>query len=197
MLRHIILAFAVAAAAPATPAAAQWAIGAEVSAARFWGASREDSGGRSLRPYRPTVVGVVGARSFGATSVTAHGYYARTSLALEGGDAVVAVKNALTLYGVAIEVSYRLVSLGHESSLMVGTGPLVERWDLSGTTAHLRAGLGATLALRVAPSDRWEAALRGGIAVSGSPFTSADLDSGFAPRALWRRQVAARVMLRL
>ncbi len=197
MLRRLTLAIAVAACPAASSVAAQWAVGADVAAARFWGGSREISGDRSLRPYRPTLFGAVLARSWGATSVALHGYYGSAGLALEGDDAVVAVKDALTLYGVAIEASHELATLGHDSRVLAGIGPLLERWDLAGAATHLRASIATALELRVSLGDQWQASVRGRVAVGGSPFTSADLDPGFAPRALWRREVSARLLLRL
>jgi hypothetical protein len=74
---------------------------------------------------------------------------------------------------------------------------MIERWDLTGTAAHLRVAIATALVLRVTLDDRWEAVLRGEAGVGASPFTDADLDPGFAPRALWRRDVTARLMLRL
>jgi hypothetical protein len=198
MLRRITLAFTVAAATGTpTAAAAQWSVGAEVTAARFWGGAHEVSGDRSLRPYRPTLFGAVLMQSGGATSVALHAYYASASLALEGGDAVVAVKNALTLYGGAIEVSRRLARLGHDSSLLTGLGPVIERWNLSGAAAHVRAGAAASVSLRVSLGGQWETVVRGQLAVEGSPFEDSDLDPGFVPRTLWRRIISGRVMLRL
>jgi hypothetical protein len=198
MVRRIGFAFALAV-APAAPsaAAAQWAVGAAITTARFWGGAREVSGDRSLRPFRPTLFGAVLARSVGATSVAIQGYYASAGLALEGGDAVVAVKDALTVYGVAMEVTQRLATVGHDSSLLAGMGPLIERWDLSGAASHVRAGAAASLSLRVSLGVRWETVVRGEVAVGGSPFTDDDLDPGFEPHTLWRRDVSARVMLRL
>ena len=151
----------------------------------------------ALRPYRPTLFGAVLVRSSGATSVALRGYYGSASLALEGANAVVAVKDALTLYGVAIEASHQLASLGPAASLMVGTGSMIEKWDLSGTGSHIRAGAGVSLSLRVPLGGWWETVVRGGAAVSGSPFTDADLDPDFMPRALWRRDFSARVLFRL
>jgi hypothetical protein len=197
MLLRITLALAVAAASPHSAAAAQWALGLEVTAARYWGGAHETSGDRSLRPYRPTLFGVVLTRSLGTTSVAARGYYGSASLALEGGDAVVAVKDALTLYGMALEASHRLATMGHDSSLLAGLAPTIERWDLSGGGAHLRAAVIASLALHVTLGEHWEGVMRGEAGVGWSPFTAADLDPGFAPRALWRRQISARALCRL
>jgi len=197
MLLRITLALALAAVPAPSGAAAQWALGADVTAARYWGGAHETSGDRSLRPYRPTLFGVVLARPLGAASVAVHGYYGSASLALEGGDAVVAVKDALTLYGLAIEASHRLVGLGHDSSLLAGVAPMIERWNLSDAATHVRAAVAASLALRVTFGEHWEGILRGEAGVGGSPFTDADLETGFESRTLWRRQVSARVLCRL
>jgi len=184
-------------AAASREATAQWTLTSEVGSPRFWGGSHEESGGRSFRPYRPTIAGLGLERSGRSIGVAIHGYYASASLALEGADAVVAVKNALDLYGVAMEVSGRVASVGTASHLMLYAGPLVEVWSLAEETSHVRAGFAAAIGLQVPIGKRWSAAVRAGAAVSGSPFAAEDLDAGFVPRSLWRREVSGRLRYRL
>jgi DNA-binding Lrp family transcriptional regulator len=72
----------------------QWRIGVEVGAARFWGASRENSRDHpSFRPYRPTTFGLGLERQSGRYVVGLQVQYAEASLALEG------VKQAHTCWG--------------------------------------------------------------------------------------------------
>lgn len=178
-------------------AAAQWALSADVTVPRFSGGSSEEPGGRSFRPYRPTIAGLGLERSGRSISVAMHGYYASASLALEGDDAVVAVKNALDLYGVAMEVSGRLATVGTDSHLLLYAGPLVEVWSLAEETSHVRGGFAAAIGLQVAIGRRWWAVIRAGAAVSGSPFAAEDLDTGFVPRTLWRRELSGGLRYRL
>lgn len=178
-------------------AAAQWALSADVTAARFSGGSSEEAGGRSFRPYRPTIAGLGLEKSGRSIGVGLHGYYSSASLALEGTDAVVAVKSALDLYGVAMEVTGRLATLGKVSHLTLSAGPLVEVWSLAEETSHVRAGFATAVGLQVPIGKRWSAVMRAGAAVSGSPFAAEDLDAGFVPRLLWRRELSGRLRYRL
>lgn len=178
-------------------AAAQWVLSADVTAPRFSGGSSRQPDGRSFRPYRPTLAGVGLERSGRAGGVGLHGYYASASLALEGADAVVAVKNALDLYGASLEVSGRLATLGTASRLMLYAGPLVEVWRLAEETSRVRGGFAAAIGLQVSIGNRWSVVMRAGAAVSGSPFAAEDLDAGFVPRPLWRREVSGRLRYRL
>lgn len=178
-------------------AAAQWTLTADVGAPRFSGGSHEVGGNRSLRPYRPTLIGVGVERTVGSLVMAVHGYRASTSLALEGGDAVVAVKDALTLYGVGVEVSVPLADFGTGARLMMYGAPLIEKWGLADEASHVRAGLAASVGLQVALGAHWSAVVRGGATVSGSPFAPEDLAGGYEPRTLWRREVSGRLRYRL
>lgn len=178
-------------------AAAQWALSADVTASRFSGGSSEEPGGRSFRPYRPTLAGLGVEKCGRSLGIALHGYYASASLALEGADAVVAVKSALDLYGASMEVSGRLATLGMGSRLMLYAGPLVEVWRLAGETSRVRGGFAGAIGLQVPIGNRWSVIMRGGAAVSGSPFAAEDLDVGFVPRPLWRREVSGRLRYRL
>src|SRR4051794_11084287 len=90
------------------PLPAQWTLGAGVRAPRFSGGAIEPETGRSLRPYRPTVweIGVERVGSRVGVGVRAH--YASSSLALEGGEALAALKDAITMYGFDPELSLRV-----------------------------------------------------------------------------------------
>ena len=195
--RFLPLVLCAAVAAPPR-AAAQWTLIAELASARFSGGAGEERGGRSLRPYRPTIVGVGVERAAGPVGVAIRGYYARASLALEGADAVVAVKDAMHLRGVALDLSEeRLATLGSSARLMGYVSPMVERWTLADQASHVGLGFCAGLALEVPLGGHWSAAVRGGAAVSGSPFAADDLDAGYVPRTLWRREVSGRLRYRL
>lgn len=178
-------------------AAAQWTLSADITASRFSGGSSEESGGPAFRPYRPTIAGLGLEKSGRSIGVGFHAYYSSASLALEGPDAVVAIKSALDLYGASIEVSGRLATLGTDSYLMFSGGPIVEVWSLAAETSHVRAGFAAAVGLQVPIGNRWSVVMRAGAAVSGSPFAAEDLDAGFAPRPLWRRELSGRLRYRL
>jgi len=178
-------------------AAAQWAASVDVSAARFWGGSREVDGDRSFRPYRPTIVGLGLERQGHGITVAVRGYYASASLGLEGTDGVAAVKNALDLHGVSMELSRAVTTLGESAPLVIYGGPVIEVWDLADQSSRTRVGLTGSIGLQVALGERFSGVIKAGAAVTASPFSANDLDQGFEPRALWRRELSGRLRYRL
>lgn len=182
----------------ATPAAGQWSLAAGIRAARFSGGAAEAGTGRSLRPYRPTMLELAVERTGRRVGVGVHVHYASSSLALEGSDALVALKDALTVYGVDPELSVRLTRLGPEGTVRLFAGPVLEVWKLPDVGSHVRVGVAAAVGLEVPFGGRWAGAARlGGAVTPASPFTRADLDASLEPRALWRREAAASLRYRL
>jgi hypothetical protein len=186
-VRLALLAVALTAAAP-SGAAAQWAVTAGIGAARFWGGSREVEGERAFRPYRPTYFRV-GLERTARVGLAVRAYYADAGLALEGSEAVVVVKNALSVFGVEAGVVAGVAHLGPSARLVVRAGPFLESWSLSGESSHTRAGAVGSLGVEVGLGRRWSGVLEAGVGVSASPFSQGDLDTGFEPRPLWRRVV--------
>ena len=179
-------------------APAQWVLTAEIGAARFWGASAETGGsGRSFRPYRPTLVGLGLERQGRRLGWGVRLLYAGASLALEGEDAVSAVKGALNLYEVAPEVSIGLKQLSSGPQFRLCAGPLVEIWELGTETSHVRVGAHAGIGLQLPLSGRVSAGVGANLAVTPSPFNDGDLVAGYEPRTLWRRGVTASLRYRL
>src|SRR5262249_45632339 len=135
-------------------AAAQWAISTDVTAARFWGGSRELDGDRSFRPYRPTIIGLGLERRVLGVDVGVRGYYARVSLALEGDDGFAGVTDALDLHGVALEVSHGVLRLGEAAQAVVFGGPVIEVWDLADQSTSTHVGFSGSIGVQVALSGR-------------------------------------------
>ncbi|MEO7476108.1 MAG: hypothetical protein ABIY46_12315 [Gemmatimonadales bacterium] len=180
-----------------TPAPCQWTAGAGVRAPRFSGAAEEPGTGRSLRPYRPTMWALGIDRAGRRVGVGLRVHYASSSLALEGQDALVAVKDAISVYGVDPELSVRVTTLGPAGVVRAFAGPLLEVWELPEEGSNVRVGLSAALGLEVPFGGRWAGSARIGAAVMPSPFGREDLDPAFEPRTLWRREVAAELRYRL
>lgn len=177
---------------------AQWSIGTGVRAPRFSGGAVESGTGRSLRPYRPTMWEVEVERMGRRVGVGLRLNHASSSLALEGDDALAAIKNALEVYGIDPEVSYRLTRVGAEGLLRLYGGPLVEIWKLPDAASHLRVGFAASAGLEMPLGGRWVGSARlGGAVTPSSPFTKEDLDPTLKPRALWRREASAALRYRL
>ena len=179
------------------PVLAQWSLSAGIDAPRFSGAAVEPATGRSLRPYRPTVWQLGVRRVNGRVGVGLRVHYASSSLALEGSEAVAAVKDALELYGIAPELSVRVARVGPDAALRVAAGPLLEAWKLADVDTHWRLGMAAGVELRFSLGGRWTATARAGGAVCPSPFASEDLDEALERRALWRREAGVSLEYRL
>ena len=193
--RALILALLVAGVSHKAPA--QWAVSADVTAARFWGGSQEVEGDRAFRPYRPTIVGLGIERQMLGMSVGVRGYYASASLGLEGSEAVVAIHNVLDLHGLSLELSRGITALGEAVNLVIYAGPLIEVWDLADESSSTHAGLSASVGLQVALGGQFSGVLKAGAAVTASSFSTTELEVGFESRALWRREVSGRLRYEL
>ena len=197
---HVVLAISVltSLAFRSVPAAAQWTVSAGVRTPRFTGAAVEPGTDRSLRPYRPTMLEIGMQRSGRRLGAGIHVHYASSSLALEGSEAVAAIKDAISVYGIATEVSYRVSRLGPDGVVRLFAGPLVELWKLPDIGSRWRVGMAASLGLEVPFGGHWSGAARLGAAVTpASPFRREDLEAPLEPRALWRREVSAVLQYRL
>ena len=176
---------------------AQWAISAGVRASRFTGGAEEPATGRTLSPYRPTLVEVGLDRAWRHVGVGVRFGYASSSLALEGDEALAAVKDALSVYSAEPELTVRLTHLGADGVLRAYTGALIESWKLPDAGSRTRVGVAAGLGLEMSFGGRWTGVLRAGGAVTPSPFTQEDLDAALEPRTLWRRELGGSLRYRL
>jgi hypothetical protein len=176
----------------------QWAVGFEVGSDRFWGSSVETAEPhKSFRPYRPTTFGIGLTRQAGRLGLALHLHYAGASLALEGADAVVAIKGVYSLYHASPELVYRIATLASTTEVRVHAGPLFELWRTEGEDSQWRAGGHGGVSLRVPFGGRFAGSLTAGAAVTASPLTDGQLLDGYERRALWRRSVAAGLEYRL
>jgi len=182
----------------ALPATAQWEAGVGLRAPRFSGGAVEPATGRSLRPYRPTVIEAGLDRLGRRVGAGVWVHYASSSLALEGSDGLSAVKDALTVYGAEPFVALRVARVGPDGVLRVTGGPLLEVWKLPDVGSRTRIGAAAAVELAMPFGGRWSGSARlGGAVTPSSPFTRDDLDPSLEPRALWRREVAASLRYRM
>jgi hypothetical protein len=186
-----------------SPLHGQWRVGAEVGAARFWGASVDnDDNHTSFRPYRPTTFGLGLERQYGRYAVGLQVHYAEAGLALEGPDVVVAAKGASTVVSISPEFVVRLATLGSDTQLRVHAGPLVELWDLVNRNSRTRLGAQGSVSLDFPLGERFGGVTLVRAAVTPSPYEDGELDlGGSAPtydlRTLWRRQFAVGLRYRL
>ena len=170
-----------------TQAWSQWSLGLGVEADRFWGGSLENGPEqKSFRPYRPTVLAVGIEHRFGSWGLGLRATYTEAALGLEGEEAVVAVKDAFEVIGVAPEVSYQLAALG-PNRLVLHAGPLIEFWNPIDSDSRTRAGARGAASLLVPLGGRFGLSVAGSLAVISSPFNSDELLEQYERQALWRR----------
>jgi len=182
-----ILALSVAAPARAW---SQWSLSLGVEADRFWGGSLENGPEqKSFRPYRPTVFGVAAEHRFGTVGLGLRATYTEAALGLEGEAAVVAVKDAYKVVGLAPEVSYQIAALG-PTRLVLHAGPLIEFWHPIDLESRTRAGARGAASLLVPLGGRFGLSVAGSLAVISSPFNTDELLQGYERQALWRRGFA-------
>jgi hypothetical protein len=176
----------------------QWAVALELGSDRFWGGSTDNSPEHlSFRPYRPTTFGLGLERQSGRFGLGIHLSYAGASLALEGGDAVVAVKGIFKIYEVAPELVYRVATLGSGNALRLHAGPLLNVWMVEAEDSQWRVGVHGSVSLRIPLGGRFAGSVLAGAALTASPFAPDQLDPPFDRRALWKRRVEAGLQYRL
>jgi len=194
--RRVAIVLAAATIVWCSPLFGQWRVGAEVGAARFWGASLDTDGNQtSFRPYRPTTFGIGLERQTGRYAVGLQVHYAKASLALEGPERVISAEGAFTILSISPELAVRIATLGSGNQFRVHVGPLFERWEIVDQDARARVGAQGTVSLDVPLGGRFDGVVLAGVAVTPSPFEEGELDlGGGAPtydlRALWRRSFA-------
>jgi hypothetical protein len=180
-----------------TLAQSQWLMGIEVGSDRFWGGSVETTPEhRSFRPYHPATFGTGLERRWSSLGIGLRLRYADASLALEGGDAVTAVKGVFTVYSASPDVSYRVALVGSENELRVYVGPLLEIWSILDEKSRTRIGIQGAASLGIPLGSRFAGVLSAGAAIIPSPFEDGEL-TGFDLRALWRRRFSVGLQYRL
>lgn len=178
-------------------AAAQWTMGIEIGAERFWGGSVERAPEhRSFRPYRPTTFGAVLERRSAKVGFGIRLHYMEAGLGLEGSDAVGAVKGVFTIYSAGPEVTYQVASLGPGNQLLVHAGPLLEVWSLIAEESRARVGAQGAISLGIPLGGRLAGSLLAGVALTPSPFNEDEVP-GYDLRALWRRRFTLGLQYRL
>jgi hypothetical protein len=181
-----------------SPALAQWSAMVEVGSDRFWGGSVENAPERrSFRPYRPTTFGAGVERRSGSMAVGLHLRYAESSLALEGKEAVVAVKGVFTVFSAWPEIRYRIASLGSTNQLQLQAGPLFEFWSLIDEESRTRVGAQGAVSLCIPFGGKFAGLVSAGAALIPSPFKRDELESDFSLRPLWRRRLSVGLEYRL
>jgi hypothetical protein len=203
-LRHqVLVVLSIVSAVGCSPLFGQWRLGVDVGAARFWGASLDNTGAQtSIRPYRPTTFGVGVEHQTGRYAVGLQVHYAQASLSLEGPEAIVVAEGAFKIVSISPEVAFQIATLGPGNQLRVHAGPLIEIWNLIDLDSRSRVGAQGSVSLDLPLSGRFAGALLAGVAITPSPYEEGELDLGpgaptYDLRTLWRRSFAVGLRYRL
>ena len=169
-----------------TPAAAQWAAGAEFGVVGFGPAARDS--GSDVGADRTTIIGVRVTRGNPRHAVGIRMRYGKSGVRFTDGDVSVVQEHVVKSTEVSVFGAARLVSIGRASALLVEAGPTLTIWTPSGSPTRSRGG-GALALAWVVPATRGLAAvLRFETSVSGSLFDAVnDLPSGATRRTTWRQ----------
>jgi hypothetical protein len=183
--------------------AAQWRVGVEVGAARFWGGSLDTQGdGTSFRPYRPTTFGIGLERQAGRYGLGIQLHYFEAGLVLEGPDVAISSGGVFTAFSISPQIAVHIATLGSGNQVRVHAGPLIEIWDIVDNDARTRVGAQGSVSLDVPFGMRLNGVVSGGAAIVPSPYNMGELDLGegaptYERRALWRRTFELGLRYRL
>jgi hypothetical protein len=176
---------------------AQWVVGAEIGADRFWGGSADHTEAElSFRPYRPTTLGVEIQREWSAVSLGMKLGFFSAGMALEGPGGVSVAQDVFIVYSFAPQLRHRVASLGI-NRLILRAGPLLELWKVLDERTKARLGVQVGVEVQVPLSRKLDGVVSVGTAVVPSPFEAGQLDPPFERRALWRRSFGVALQYRL
>jgi len=182
---------------------AQWRLGVDVGAARFWGGSLDTNGdATSFRPYRPTTFGIGLERQAGRYGFGVQVHYFQAGLALEGPDVVISADGAFKSVSITPEAVIQVATLGPGNRIRVHAGPLLEIWDITDNGSRTRLGAQGAVSLDVPFGVRFSGVVIAGAAVTSSPYKEGELDLGngaptYELRTLWRRSFGLGLRYRL
>jgi hypothetical protein len=203
LLRTVPVALTVLLVAGTPPLLAQWHVGIEVGAARFWGGSIDNSGDHtSFRPYRPTTFGIGVERQAGRYALGVRVHYFESTLALEGPEAAILADGAFKTFSISPEAAVQIATLGTGNQLRVHAGPILEVWEIVDNDSRTRVGAQASVSLDIPFGLHFSGVVSGGAAVTPSPYEEGELDLGpgaptYDRRALWRRAFGLGLRYRL
>jgi len=177
--------------APAGGLAGQWGVGVNVGIARYFGATAPagDSDGASVRPYRPTTLGVTVGRDWGPVRVDLAFTYGEPGLAAEApGGAFISTEDA-TFKSLSPDLTVRIARLGAGGTVRLGGGADLTLWSVTGFDDRLYAGGHVTLAYEWPVAGRLSGDLQAGAALSPSIFQASDLPPELERRMMVRPSI--------
>jgi len=169
---------------------AQWHLALATGPATTSGHSRDDLDPEQAQilPDHPATWSVGISREQGAWRLRIDGSRITSDLAIRGSTTSLVTRDALSAWGVGLEVSHHLLGIPASPALWGGIGVIGERWSFStaGGDSRWRAALRGSLQLDLPFSTRWAALVRGEAFVGGSLFTTDELPEGYSRHAAVR-----------
>jgi hypothetical protein len=163
-----------------------WGLGIEVGIQRFWGASGPLAGSDelSLRPYRPTHIGIRIDHAIGALRAGLNARYAQSAIGgeFEGGATIFA--EGFTLLELAPEVVAPLARFGTGAAVRGFGGPVMYLWVPPDDDNRIRFGVRVGLELEAPLGARVSAVTRVQGGVAGSALDRSDVPPGYEVRSM-------------
>ncbi len=184
----------------ASPAAAQWDVGLELTTTRYRGSvhNTSDSGPPSYRPGDATTSALRVDRTINRLRVGLRGSYGKPGLALHGPGLTITDKTSGELFEGSALVSFQMVGIGGGSSGAVRAelGPVLHLWKIGDEVRKRLGALGAA-AYEWPVAQRLTGAVRLEATISKSWFNAGDLSAEYERRATWRYGVSLGLRYRL
>lgn len=181
-----------------TRVAAQWYVGADISASRYGGSSHDTSSGHAASDGRPgdaTVLHVRIDRHWRRFGIALRLARSTPGLSVSGQGVNVTDKTSGGLTEVAAIVSTRVGGIGSSGAVRLELGPALHLWSF----ADVRSRLGATTALAYEwlIAGHFSGAVRLDGMLSKSWFDPGDVPPEYERRVTWRYGVGLGLRYRL
>lgn len=175
---------------PLRPLSAQWQLSLLAGTATTAGHARAelDPELTAILPDHPVSWSLGLAREYPAWRVSLDGSRITSDLAIRGRSTSLVTRDALSAWGVGLELARRLRGRPSESSLWAGIGAAAERWsfDIAGGDPRWRVSLRGSLQIEVPLTSGWSGLLRAEASVGASLFRVEELPGGYSRRAARR-----------
>lgn len=184
--------------AASSPVAAQWYVGAEVSASRYGGSSHDTSSTHAASDGRPgdaTVLHLRIGRTWRRFGIALRLGRSTPGLAVTGQHVNVTDKTSGGLTEVAAIASTRVGGVGSSGAVRWELGPTLHLWQFE--DVRLRWGATSALAYEWLVAGRFTAAVRLEGMLSKSWFDPGDVPPEYERRATWRYGVGLGLRYRL
>ena len=191
--------FLILVAVSATPVAAQWRVGLELSTTHYRGSSRatNDTGGPNrLRPADATAYGVRVDRAIGRARLGVQASYARVGLTAAAPNLKLTDNSSGNVLEAQLLVNFQVVGIGSSGAVRLEVGPSLHLWKAE-DQSRSRAGAIAAAVYEWPVTLHFSGAVRLEGMLSKSWFDPGDLPSELERQVTWRYSVGLGLRYRL